>query len=178
MNPTVLAFGLYAFAVCVLAAAWFLTDADLLRRNEDVTGLSTSHGCRFANFARDPVLAVKSLPSDFAAIHEARNTPSPDPILETRRKRANRLFVATAAVVFGGLPLSLFIVGVLARLHRFMSLSLWTHALIIAVWLAILIAIGRRSDRSRLALLLVMLGLATSILFAVFASLDQASRGS
>jgi hypothetical protein len=174
MNPNVLAFGLYIVAVCVVSAAWFLTDAEVLRRNEDVTGRSTSHGSRFAKFARDPVLAVKSLPSDYASIHEARNTPSPDPILEAHRRRANRLFIACVAAVFGGLPMSLLIVGVLVRLHRFLSLSLWMHALIIGGWLAVLIAVGRLRDRSRLTLLLMMLGLATSILFAVVAVVDQA----
>jgi hypothetical protein len=173
VSLTIFAFGLWVFVVGVLGVGWFLTDARMLRRYEGVTGRAISHGSRLAQFARNPLLAIKSLPAGLAAVGEARGTPSADPTLEALRKQSSRLFIATILVGLGGLPLSFATVGVLARLDRFMSLSAWMHALIIGVWLALTIAIVRQPDRSRLAVLFAVAGLGVSILFAGVAVLDR-----
>lgn len=172
MSLMLLAFGLWVFAVAATGVGWFLTDSQLLRRHEEITGRKISHGSRFARFARDPVLAVKSLPADLAAVNDARSTASADPSLETLRRRSWRLFIAAVLFGFGGLPLSFATVGLLARLDRFLSVSGWMHALIVAGWLALTIAIVRRSYRSRQAVLIALVGLITSVLFAVVASVD------
>lgn len=58
-------------------------------------------------------------------------------------------------------------VGILARLDRFLGLSGWAHAVIIAAWLAFTVAVARTRDRSRLTLLIAAGGLLISVLFSV-----------
>jgi hypothetical protein len=175
VNLQLLAFGLWVFGVIALAVGLFVTDSQLLRRYEEVTGRKISHSSRFARFARDPVLAVKSLPADFVGSWDARNTTSTDPSLEMFRRRWWRLFIAMVVLGFAGLPLSFATVGLFARLDRFLSLSDWMHALIVAGWLALTIAILRRGDRSRLAVAIALVGLITSVLFGLIAGVDRIS---
>ena len=145
----------------------------MLRRYEEVTGRSISRGSRFAKFARSPLLAIRSMPTDLATIGAARTAQTSDPDLEALQKRSSALFVGIIVAGFGGLPLSFATVGVLARLDRFLSLSAWMHALIIGVWLALTLAALRQRDRSRIAVLIVLAGLGVSVLFALIFAIDR-----
>jgi hypothetical protein len=170
-----LAFGLWVLGVAALVVGLFITDSQLLRRYEEVTGRKISHSSRFARFARDPALAVKSLPADLVGSWDARSTTSTDLSLEMLRRRWWRLLIAMVVLGFGGLPLSFATVGLLARLDRFLSLAGWMHLLIVAGWLALTIWILRQRDRSRLAVLLALMGLGVSVLFASVAGVDRFS---